>query len=266
LVAAAWHDQAQQRVHQHLRREGYKSYEQLLHDEAVDIVFAAPVSELRDPRFGRACRQAHGPRKPMAMTLRRPMDGERCRASGVSRLPFRASCGCRPPTQGAWTQELGDLLVVHQTSRWSIAEDAFNSGTPGWFVDPKHVPGGAFIDEGIYSIDYLAWIAGSDVVEVDARMANLVHKEIEVEDWGFATLTLANGMIGTLRRRTINAPRKTAPSPKQRVVRTEWSAAVGKSSTSGSASLAAPCSRPARTTGCSSGTPVPRTDRRCRFR
>jgi hypothetical protein len=33
--------------------------------------------------------------------------------------------------------------VLHQVGRWAIAEDWHHSGTPGWFVDPKHVPGGA---------------------------------------------------------------------------------------------------------------------------
>jgi predicted dehydrogenase len=54
-------------------------------------------------------------------------------------------------------------------------------------------------------------------------MANLVHKDIEVEDWGFGTFTFANGVVATLEAAwTINAPRKTGPSPKQNsVVRLE---------------------------------------------
>jgi predicted dehydrogenase len=54
-------------------------------------------------------------------------------------------------------------------------------------------------------------------------MANLVHKDIGVEDWGMATFTFANGIIATLEAAwTINAPRKTGPSPKQNsVVRLE---------------------------------------------
>jgi predicted dehydrogenase len=108
---------------------------------------------------------------------------------------------------------------MHQTSRWSIAEDAFRSGQPGWFVDPRHVPGGALIDEGIYAIELFSWLAGSDIVEVEARIANLVHKDLEVEDWGMATFTLANGVLATLEAAwTINAPRKTGPSPKQNAV------------------------------------------------
>ena len=72
--------------------------------------------------------------------------------------------------------DIGEPVVIHHTCRWSIAEDWRNSGTPGWFADPRHVPGGAFIDEGIYWIDYFRWLAGSEVIEVDAKMANAVRE------------------------------------------------------------------------------------------
>jgi predicted dehydrogenase len=112
-----------------------------------------------------------------------------------------------------------DVQVMHQAARWSIAEDWYRSGSPGWFVDPAQVPGGAFIDEGIYWLDFFRWLAASDVVQVEAKMANLVHKDIQVEDWGMATLSFANGIIATLEGSwTINAPRRTGPSPKQNSV------------------------------------------------
>ena len=113
--------------------------------------------------------------------------------------------------------------LLHQTSRWSIAEDWYKSGTPGWFADPTQVPGGAFIDEGIYWIDFFRWLSSSEVVQVEAKVANLVHKDIAVEDWGMATFTFANGILATLEASwTINAPRKSGPSPKQNsVVRLE---------------------------------------------
>jgi predicted dehydrogenase len=119
--------------------------------------------------------------------------------------------------------EIGDVVLLHQASRWSIAEDWQNSGTPGWFADPRQVPGGAFVDEGIYWIDLFRWMSASDVVSVDAKTANLVHNDIAVEDWGMATFEMASGVVATLEAAwTINAPRKTAPSPKQNsVVRLE---------------------------------------------
>jgi predicted dehydrogenase len=145
--------------------------------------------------------------------------------AGVVCVPFQGIMRLRAADLYARVQagEIGDLVLMHQTCRWSIAEDWYCSGRPGWFADPRQVPGGAFVDEGIYWIDFFRWMSGSEILDVEARTANLVHKDLAVEDWGFATFTLGNGAVATLEAAwTINAPRVTGPSPKQNsVVRTE---------------------------------------------
>jgi predicted dehydrogenase len=194
----------------------------------VDVVhIAAPVAEI--PRL--AIRAARAGKhiilgKPMAMTVAEA-DAmvEAVEGAGVTCVAFQGLMRLRAAALKARLDrgELGALAVMHQTSRWSIAEDWFESGTPGWFVDPAQVPGGAFIDEGIYWIDLFRWLAGSEIVTVEAKMANLVHRDIAVEDWGMATFTFASGVIASLEASwTINAPRASGPSPKQNsVVRLE---------------------------------------------
>lgn len=208
--------------------EGTTEYDALIARPDVDIVhIAAPVSEIPDLTIKAAQAGKHivlG--KPMAMTLAQA-DAmvEAVEAAGVSCVPFQGLMRLRGGALKARLDagEIGDIAVMHQVSRWSIAEDWYRSGTPGWFVDPRHVPGGAFIDEGIYWIDMFRYLAGSEVVQVEAKMRNLVHHDLEVEDWGFAVLTFANGVIATLEASwTINAPRVTGPSPKHNsVVRLE---------------------------------------------
>lgn len=229
LVAAAWPDAAQlDAFASTFGVKAYSDYDELLRRESVDIVhIATPVSEIADLTV--RCAQAGKHLivgKPMAMTLD---DADRM-VQAVERADV-----CCFPLQGLMrlrladlkprieAGEIGSIVVLHQTCRWSIAEDWFRSGRPGWFVDPTKVPGGAFIDEGIYWIDALRWLTGSEVVDVDGRVANLVHKELPVEDWGQATLTFANGVVATLEASwTINAPRTTGPSPKHNsVVRLE---------------------------------------------
>ena len=229
LVAAAWDDQAQlNEFTASFRIKGYADYRELLENEDVDIVhIASPVARIPELTIGAARAGKHivlG--KPMAMTVEEAdrMIEEVDRA-GVLCLPFQGIMRLR----GADVKKridaghIGDIVVLHQTSRWSIAEDWYKSGTPGWFADPRQVPGGAFIDEGIYWIDFFRWLSSSEVVQVEAKVANLVHKDIAVEDWGMATFTFANGIIATLEASwTINAPRKSGPSPKQNsVVRLE---------------------------------------------
>jgi predicted dehydrogenase len=225
LVAAAWDNTMQlDAFTRTFGVRGYADYSELLDREDIDIVhLAAPVAQLealtiRSARAGKHIILG----KPMAMNAaqadRMVEAVERARITcvafqGINRLRF-ADLKARLDTG-----EIGDVVVLHQTSRWSIAEDWYHSGRPGWFADPAQVPGGAFIDEGIYWIDLFRWLAGSEVVQVEAKVANLVHKDIAVEDWGMATFTCANGIVATLEASwTIAAPRKTGPSPKQNSV------------------------------------------------
>jgi predicted dehydrogenase len=229
IVGAAWHDAGQlESFCQLFDVKGFSDYDALIERDDVDIVqIAAPVSEIPALTIKAARAGKHiimG--KPMAMTIAEAdRMVEAVDAAGVTCMPFQGLMRLRCAGIKARIEQglIGDLLLIHQTARWSIAEDWYQSGRPGWFADPAHVPGGAFIDEGIYWIDCFRWMTGSNAIEVDARMANLVHKDIAVEDWGQASFTFANGVHATLEAAwTITAPRKTGPSPKQNsVVRLE---------------------------------------------
>ena len=208
--------------------DGVASYDEALAHPDVDVVhIATPVCDIPALTIAAARAGKHlvvG--KPMAMTMAQA-DAmvEAVEAAGVVCVPFQGLMRLRNQVLKARIDagEIGDIAILHQVGRWSIAEDWYHSGTPGWFVDPAQVPGGAFIDEGIYWIDALRWLAGSEVVQVEARMKNIVHTELAVEDWGHAVLTFASGVIATIEAAwTINAPRRTGPSPKHNsVVRLE---------------------------------------------
>ena len=225
LVAAAWDDKAQlEAFTTSFGIKGYADYRELLDRENVDIVhIAAPVARI--PEITIRCADA-GKHivlgKPMAMTVEEANRMvEAVERAGVVCMPFQGIMRLRGAELKARVEagEIGDVVLMHQTSRWSIAEDWYSSGKPGWFADPSQVPGGAFIDEGIYWIDFFCWLAASEVTQVDARIANLVHKDIAVEDWGMATFTFGNGIVATLEAGwTINSPRKSGPSPKQNAV------------------------------------------------
>jgi predicted dehydrogenase len=228
LVAVAWDNSAQ--LDEFTRTfgvTGHESYDDLIRRDDVDIVhIAAPVCDIPDLTIRAARAGKHivlG--KPMAMTVAQADEMVAAvEDAGVFCVPFQGIMRLRNAPLKARIDrgEIGEVVLLHQTSRWSIAEDWYSSGTPGWFVDPRQVPGGAFIDEGIYWIDFFRSVAG-EIVQVEAKMANLVHKDIAVEDWGFAVFTFASGVVATLEAAwTITAPRRSGPSPKQNsVVRLE---------------------------------------------
>jgi len=229
LVAVAYHDEEKARQFATtFGIEAYSDYDELLARDDVDVVhIAPPVAEIPECTIKAAQAGKHillG--KPMAMTVAQADEMvQAVEEAGVMCVPFQGMYRWRMAEFKRQLDEglIGDIVVMHATGRWSIAEDWFRSGKPGWFADPQQVPGGAFIDEGIYSVEQLRWLANSEVVKVEAKMANLVHKDIGVEDWGMATFTFDNGIIATLEASwTINSPQKIGPSPKQNgVIRLE---------------------------------------------
>lgn len=222
LGAVAYHDEAKVREFANtFGIEAYTGYDDLLAREDINIVHICPPgAEMAECTIKAAQAGKHiilG--KPMAMTVwQADRMVKAVEETGVKCVPFQGMFRLSASDLKRQLDEglIGDIVVMHATGRWSIAEDWFRSGKPGWFADPKQTPGGALIDEGISSVGQFIWLAGSEVVRVEAKMANFVHKDIEVEDWAMATFTFENGIIATLENSwTINSPQKTGPSPKQ---------------------------------------------------
>jgi predicted dehydrogenase len=222
LVAVAYHDEAKtQEFAATFGLDGYQSYDDLLARDDIDIVHICPPGvEMPDCTLKAAQAGKHiilG--KPLAMTVERA--GEVVPAvedAGIVCVPwpemYRLSdAGLKDRLDAG---EIGDIVVMHATGRWSIGEDWLRSGQPGWFADPQQTPGGAYIDEGMSFVGRILWMVGSELVQVEAKTANFVHKDIGVEDWAMVTYTFENGVIATQENSwTINSPQKSGPSPKQ---------------------------------------------------
>ena len=170
LAAVAWHDRQQlDEFARTFKVEAYGDYGELLKREDIDIVhIAPPVAEIPDCTVQAAQAGKHiilG--KPMAMTAAQANEMVvAVETAGVKCVAFQGLMRLRDSALKARLDEglIGDIIVMHHTGRWSIAEDWFRSGKPGWFADPRQVPGGSFIDEGIYAVEQLRWLAGSEVV------------------------------------------------------------------------------------------------------
>lgn len=99
-------------------------------------------------------------------------------------------------TQGKLGRPLSALVVL----RGQVPTQDWPGRQVGktWWQDPARVPGGGWIDHAIYHVDAFRWLLGSEVVRVYAETSRLKHPELEVEDFGTATLTFANGVVATL--------------------------------------------------------------------
>jgi predicted dehydrogenase len=143
LVAVAWPERAQlDAFAKTFCVHAYENYHDLLAREDIDIVhLAAPVSALSELAIASAKAGKHillG--KPMAMTLDQ---ADRIVAAveeaGVTCVPYSGLTRLRTADLKARVDagEIGDIVVMHQTSRWSIAEDGPGSGRPGWCADRR---------------------------------------------------------------------------------------------------------------------------------
>jgi predicted dehydrogenase len=176
-------------------RDTYENYENLLTREDIDIVLVAPPT-VKIPEY--VVRAAEAGKhiimgKPMAMTLSKADQAlSAVKKAGVKLVAWEAMAklGSRVSKN-----EIGNVASISTVMHQGIAEDWHHSGTPGWFADPSQVPGGAFIDEGIYTIEAHRFYAESEVKEVNyARTQNLVFRDLAVEDFGQAILTFKNNV------------------------------------------------------------------------
>ena len=182
-------------------------YHEIVCRDDVDVVVAA-CTTVEAPAL---CLEAarHGKHiicvKPMALTLD---DADAVVAAvnhaGVGFFPLEAiqASGGAARQYGQWLEEgrIGDPISATVIRRGGLPTQEW----PGvhvartWWLDAGKAPGGGWIDHSIYDVHMLRKLLQAEVVRVTGATANLVHKDIPLEDFGVATLTFDNGVVATL--------------------------------------------------------------------
>ena len=143
--------------------------------------------------------------KPMALTLdAADAVAAAVNAAGVGFYPLEAiqTSGGAARQYGQWLEEgrIGRPISATVIRRGGLPTQEW----PGvhvartWWLDETKAPGGGWIDHAIYDVHMLRKLLGAEVVRVTGATANLVHKDIPLEDFGVATLTFDNGFVATL--------------------------------------------------------------------
>ncbi|MEY9860136.1 UDP-N-acetyl-2-amino-2-deoxyglucuronate dehydrogenase [Catenulispora sp. GAS73] len=98
---------------------------------------------------------------------------------------------------------MGRLTSAVASVAWWRSQEYYDSaqwrGT--WALDG----GGALMNQGVHTVDLLAWFLGRPV-EVSAHAATLAHESIEVEDVAVATVRFASGALAVLHATTAAYP------------------------------------------------------------
>jgi predicted dehydrogenase len=80
----------------------------------------------------------------------------------------------------------------------SFIREAPDVATQGWYTDPTKGGGGGFIDHAVHFTDFFRWFFKSEAQSVVGRIANLTYKNVPVEDYGIAIITMQSGAICTV--------------------------------------------------------------------
>ncbi|MGI4788911.1 MAG: Gfo/Idh/MocA family protein [Janthinobacterium lividum] len=98
---------------------------------------------------------------------------------------------------------LGSMVYAEARVPWYRTQEYYDSGDwrGTWALDG----GGALMNQGVHTADLMRWFCGP-VETVYAQARTLAHARIETEDVIAATLTFANGAVGTLSASTALYP------------------------------------------------------------
>jgi predicted dehydrogenase len=183
------------------------NYAEIVRRDDVDVVVAACTTAEAPALCQEAAR--HGKHiisvKPMALTLdAADATVAAVEQAGVGFYPLEAiqTAGGAAQRYARWLQEgrIGDPISATVIRRGGLPTQEW----PGvhvertWWLDAAKAPGGGWIDHSIYDIHMLRKLLQAEVVRVTGATANLVHKDIPLEDYGVATLTFDNGLVATV--------------------------------------------------------------------
>jgi predicted dehydrogenase len=99
---------------------------------------------------------------------------------------------------------IGDIISVRGKLGHSGPE--YWSDNSPWYFDEKKSGGGCTVDVGIHILDVIRFITGKEVDSVAGFMANLVKKDLKLEDNQEAALKFTDGTVGVFESSWTNSP------------------------------------------------------------
>jgi len=94
----------------------------------------------------------------------------------------------------------GDIVLACAETKWYRSQEYYDSGDwrGTWQLDA-----GVFSNQGIHSLDKVQWLAGPVIEVMSATLYPGLHRHIEGETIGVATVRFENGAIGTITMTTL---------------------------------------------------------------
>jgi len=176
------------------------SFEDVLSDPDVDVVDLCTPSGLHAVQAIKAMEAGKNvlSEKPMALSLAEADEIIRCeRETGMKYILVKQN-RYNPPVSVLkdliGNGSLGTIHMVSSTVLWNRNENYFREGAWRGTLD---LDGGALFTQCSHFVDLVLWMGG-EPVSVNARMLNVAHPYIEVEDLGTVRIAFASGAVGMI--------------------------------------------------------------------
>lgn len=187
----------------------YTNLDEMLARDDLDVVtICTPSGAHMEPAVAAAKAGKHViVEKPLEITLKRcDTIIQACEDNGVQLatiFPSRFHESSQVIKKAIDKGRFGRLTVGDAYVKWYRSQAYYDSGA--WRGTWKLDGGGALMNQAIHSVDLLTWLMGP-VVEINAQMAMLAHRDIEVEDVVMATVRFENGALGVIEATTAAYP------------------------------------------------------------
>jgi len=184
--------------------KAYYSLDDMLKDPEIDVVNVCLPNHLHHDAVVRSARAGKHvlTEKPPAMTLRETDNMIRtCKEAGVKfgcTVQSRVRKSIQAIRQAIGAGRFGRLLHADTYMKWFRTQEYYH--TDPWRSSRKS-GAGVTVQHAFHYIDLLQYLAGP-AARVEARMTNLAHPSVRLEDTVIGLITFANGAQGVVEAST----------------------------------------------------------------
>jgi UDP-N-acetyl-2-amino-2-deoxyglucuronate dehydrogenase len=198
----ACHDAVVERADTFARRfhiqRSYRSYSEMLEQEAMDAVYLAVPHHLHHSMAADAIREGLPVlvEKPLARTLAEGREivqlAQKQDVSLGVNFQYRYDAGCYALAHSVQQGELGQIYYARCNVPWHRNEAYFQSR---WRARLDQAGGGTLITQGSHALDAVLWALGRRPVMASGHVAQRRFQLVEIEDLAQGTIELEDGAL-----------------------------------------------------------------------
>ncbi|HNX26324.1 MAG TPA: Gfo/Idh/MocA family oxidoreductase [Phycisphaerae bacterium] len=180
--------------------KAYSSLDELLADKTIDVINILTPNHLHYEATIRCAKAGKHVlvEKPPAMSLAQTDEMiAACRQAGV-KLGIMLNCRARGPVRAIKTAieqgRFGRLLQADAYMKWYRSTDYYFSGD---WRSKRSCGAGVTVQHAFHYIDLLQYLMGP-AAKVQARMSNMAHPQVELEDSLMSFINFKNGAQGAV--------------------------------------------------------------------